>query len=116
MNVSQRLFAKVFLPLGAALLLASFFYPVCTRGGVTNWLLLVFLTGIPFGISQMFMFVVPFGHGFQETVLILFFNVLIGGIIGMIFLAFRTGIAVITLIQILFEGVGYAIHRTGALR
>ena len=48
MNVSQRLFGKVFLPLEAALLLAGFFYPVCTRGGVTNWLLLVALTGIPF--------------------------------------------------------------------
>jgi hypothetical protein len=33
----------------------------------------------------------------------------------MISLALRTGIAVITLIQILFEGIGYAIHRAGAL-
>ena len=85
--IAEKFLKKVVLPLSGAALLAYIFYPFCTEGGETNWLLFIWLMGVPFGITHMFMFVVPRSHPFTDTVGILFGNILIGGVIGIFILA-----------------------------
>ena len=87
--IAEKFLKKVVLPLSGAALLAYIFYPFCTEGGETNWLLFIWLMGVPFGITHMFMFVVPRSHPFTDTVGILFGNILIGGVIGIFILAWQ---------------------------
>lgn len=73
---------KVVIPIGTAALLAALFYPLCVENGTCDYLKLWILTGIPFGIHRMFVWVIPKGFDIGGTVGILAMNLLIGGVIG----------------------------------
>ena len=87
--ISEKFLKKVFLPLSGAALLAYILYPFCTEGGETNWLLFIWLMGVPFGILHMCMYVVPRNHPFTDSVGIVFGNILVGGVIGIFILAWK---------------------------
>ena len=103
--IAEKFLKKVVLPLSGAALLAYIFYPFCTEGGETNWLLFIWLMGVPFGITHMFMFVVPRSHPFTDTVGILFGNILIGGVIGIFILAWQILGAVFCLICMIIQTI-----------
>ena len=92
--MSDKFLKKVLVPLCGAALLAYILYPLCTEGGETNWLLLIWLMGVPFGISHMCMYVVPRNLPFTDSVGILFGNILVGGMIGIFILAWKIARAV----------------------
>ena len=101
--MAEKFLKKVLLPLCGAVLLAYVLYPFCTKDGRTNWLLLIWLMGVPFGISHMFLYVVPRSHPFTDSVGILFGNVLVGGVIGIFILAWQILRAVFCLICMMIQ-------------
>ena len=64
------------------------FKSVCTKDGVTDYVWLFILCGLPFGIPRMFAWIVPGGS--LGTALPLFLlNFIIGGVIGGFVLVWR---------------------------
>lgn len=78
---------KVIVPVVAAIFMAALFYPLCVENGVCDYLKLWVLMGIPFGVHRMFVWVIPKGFDLGGTVGILVINLLAGGVIGGIILA-----------------------------
>ncbi|OLR59187.1 hypothetical protein BHF70_05850 [Anaerostipes sp. 494a] len=62
------------------------YYPA---GGKPNYLLMLLLIGILFGIHRMFVWFIPKGYDLGGAVGMIVFNVLVGGIIGMFVLAWK---------------------------
>lgn len=113
----EKILKKVILPLCGAALFAYILYPFCTEGGETNWLLLFWLMGVPFGISHMCMYVIPKNHHFTDSVGILFGNVLVGGVIGIFILAWQILRAVFCLICMMIQVIaGYLASMIGKSR
>lgn len=94
-----ELLRKVVVPVGTAMFLTALFYPLCVENGVCDYLKLWILTGIPFGVHRMFMWVIPKGFDIGGTVGVLVMNLLIGGVIGGIILIWRLVLAVFYLVQ-----------------
>lgn len=90
---------KIIVPVGTAMFLTALFYPLCVENGVCDYLKLWILTGIPFGVHRMFVWVIPKGFDIGGTVGILVMNLLIGGVIGGIILIWRLTLAVFYLAQ-----------------
>ena len=103
--MTEKFLKKVVMPLCGAALLAYILYPFCTEGEETNWLLLIWLMGVPFGFSHMCMYVIPRNHPFTDSVGILFGNVLIGGVIGIFILAWQILRAVFCLTCIMIQAI-----------
>ena len=103
--MTEKFLKKVFLPLCGAALLAYILYPFCTEEGITNWPLLIWLMGVPFGISHMCMYVIPRSHPFTDSVGILFGNVLVGGVLGIFILAWKILRAVFYLICMIIQTI-----------
>ncbi len=83
---------KCLLPVAAAALLYLIFKSACTKDGVTDYMWLFILCGLPFGIPRMFMWIVPGGS--LGTALSLFLlNFVIGGVIGGFVLVWRLLVA-----------------------
>lgn len=80
---------KVILPVVACLLAAALFYPLCVEHGECDYLKLWLLSGIPFGVHRMFVWIIPKGFDIGGTVGVLVFNLLIGGVIGGVILVWR---------------------------
>lgn len=100
-----ELLKKVLAPAGAAVFLAALFYPLCVENGVCDYLKLWILTGIPFGVQKMFVWVIPKGFDLGGTVGVLAMNLLVGGVIGGIVLIWRLALAAIYLIKWLAAGI-----------
>lgn len=88
---------RVVIPVVSALFLAALFRPLCMENGECDYLSLWWFMGIPFGIHRMFFWVIPNGYDIGGTVGILFLNVLVGGVIGGIVLAWRLLLAAVYL-------------------
>jgi len=100
-----ELLRKVVVPVETAIVLAVLFYPLCVENGVCDYLKLWILTGIPFGVHRMFMWVIPKGFDIGGTVGVLVMNLLIGGVIGGIILIWRLVLAVFYLVQCVGTGI-----------
>ena len=80
-EVIKEFFKKSVLPVAVAALLYCIFKSACTKDGVTDYVWLFILCGLPFGIPRMFAWIVPGGS--LGTALPLFLlNFIIGGVIG----------------------------------
>mgnify|MGYP007039086749 FL=1 len=80
-EVIKEFFKKSVLPVAVAALLYCIFKSAYTKDGVTNYVWLFILCGLPFGIPRMFAWIVPGGS--LGTALPLFLlNFIIGGVIG----------------------------------
>ena len=62
-EVIKEFFKKSVLPVAVAALLYCIFKSVCTKDGVTDYVWLFILCGLPFGIPRMFAWIVPGGSG-----------------------------------------------------
>lgn len=70
------------LPVLIATLMGILFRSVyCTDSNI-NYFLAWIIIGVPFGIKRMWAWLVPLGHDLGATIGIIFFNVLVGGLIG----------------------------------
>ena len=102
-EVIKEFFKKSVLPVAVAALLYCIFKSVCTKDGVTDYVWLFILCGLPFGIPRMFAWIVPGGSlgtalplpgGSLGTALPLFLlNFIIGGVIGGFVLVWRLLVA-----------------------
>ena len=90
---------RVIVPVVAAIFLAALFYPLCVENSVCDYLKLWVLMGIPFGVHRMFVWVIPKGFDLGGTVGILVINLLIGGVIGGMILAWRLVMAAVYLVR-----------------
>lgn len=104
MRISE-FWGKVIFPVGAAICLAALFYPVCVDNGVCDYLKLWILTGIPFGVHRMFVWVIPKGFDIGGTIGVLTVNLLAGGIIGGVILIWRLVLAVFYLVKGIGSGI-----------
>ena len=62
------------------------YYPT---GGKPDYILMLLLIGIPFGIHRMFIWFIPKGYDLGGTVGIIVFDILVGGIIGVFVLTWK---------------------------
>lgn len=99
-----EILTKTILPVGAMLLLAILFRPLCMENGILDWRLLMLLMGIPFGVHKMCLWLVPSGMGISGTIGLLAFNLLIGGIVGSMVMAWRFMVAVFILVKGVVSG------------
>lgn len=91
-EVIKEFFKKSVLPVSVAALLYCIFKSACTKDGVTDYVWLFILCGLPFGIPRMFAWIVPGGS--LGTALPLFLlNFIIGGVIGGFVLVWRLLVA-----------------------
>lgn len=98
--MSRREFLnKTIVPVGTVLFLVFLLRPLCMVQGELDWRLLVLLAGIPFGIRRMFLWVVPGGMGISGTVGVVAFNLLAGGMIGSVVMAWRLLVAAFTMVK-----------------
>lgn len=96
---------RVILPVGAALFLACLLRPLCMENGQCDYLKLWLFMGIPFGIQKMFIWLIPGNFDLGGSIGVVVFNMLIGGLIGGVVLAWRLLIAAIYLPVSLFQGI-----------
>lgn len=70
------------LPVATAALLYLIFKSACTKDGITDYMWLFILCGLPFGIPRMFMWIVPGGGSLGASIALFALNFIIGGVIG----------------------------------
>lgn len=99
MKVSEFV-KRIVIPVVSALFFAALFRPLCMDSGKCNYLSLWWFMGIPFGIHRMYFMIIPKCYDIGSTVAILFINVLVGGVIGGIVLAWRLLMAVVYFLKV----------------
>lgn len=73
---------KSVLPAAAALLLVCIFKSACVKDGVTDYVRLWILCGLPFGLHRMCLWVIPGDRSFGGGLATFALNFIIGGVIG----------------------------------
>ncbi len=85
---------KSILPAAVAMLLFCIFKSACTKDGITDYVRLWILCGLPFGIHRMCLWIIPGGRSFGGSIALFVINFIIGGMIGGFVLAWRLIVAV----------------------
>lgn len=80
---------QLVLKIGTVLFLAAFFRPVWMADGVSNYVLLAVLVGFPFGIGKMLIVLPPASYGIGGGMGVLALDVIMGGLIGCVCLAYN---------------------------
>lgn len=75
---------EIFVPIIVATLMGLMFKSVYCIDGDINYLLAWIIIGFPFGFRKMWTWIAPIGHDLGATLGILFFNIIIGGLIGVV--------------------------------
>ena len=83
----KKMIKKVIAPVLVVAVLFAVLRPFCIQDGKCNYLLLLLLMGIPFGIGKMCVWMVPRGFDLGGTLAVWTMNLLIGGLIGSIVLS-----------------------------
>ena len=102
---------RVLVPVLSVVFLAALFRPLCMGNGTCDYLKLWFLSGIPFGIQKMFLWVVPKGYDIGGSMGIFVLNLLVGGVIGGMVLAWRLLTAVTYLVKMALAGIVWVIRK-----
>lgn len=102
---------KTIVPVGAALILFTLIYPFCVDNGIFDYRKLWILAGIPFGVQRMYFWLIPKGFDIGGTVGMLVFNLLIGGVIGSVILAWRLLVAAFYLVKGTVLGIAWLAGR-----
>ena len=92
----RNMIKKVIVPALVIVVLFAVLRP-CIQDGKCNYLLLLLLMGIPFGIGKMCVWMVPRGFDLGGTLAVWTMNFLIGGLIGSVVLLAMVGQAIIYL-------------------
>lgn len=90
------------LKIGAVYFLAAFFRPLWMADGVSNYVLLAVLVGFPFGIGKMFVLLPPASYGIGGGVGVLALDLIVGGLIGCVCLAYNFIANLIRLMMAIF--------------
>lgn len=85
---------KSILPAAVAMLLFCIFKSACTKDGITDYVRLWILCGLPFGIHRMCLWIIPGGRSFGGSIALFVINFIIGGMTGGFVLAWRLIVAV----------------------
>ena len=85
---------KSILPVAVAMLLFCIFKSACTKDGITDYVWLWILCGLPFGLHRMCIWIIPGGRSFGGSIALFVFNFIIGGVIGGFVLVWRLIVAV----------------------
>ena len=93
----RNMIKKVIVPALVIVALFAVLRPLCIQDGKCNYLLLLLLMGIPFGIGKMRVWMVPRGFDLGGTLAVWTMNFLIGGLIGSVVLLAMVGQAIIYL-------------------
>ena len=93
----RNMIKKVIVPALVIVVLFAVLRPLCIQDGKCNYLLLLLLMGIPFGIGKMCVWMVPRGFDLGGTLAVWTMNFLIGGLIGSVVLLAMVGQAIIYL-------------------
>lgn len=93
----RNMIKKVIVPALVIVVLFAVLRPLCIQDGKRNYLLLLLLMGIPFGIGKMCVWMVPRGFDLGGTLAVWIMNFLIGGLIGSVVLLAMVGQAIIYL-------------------
>lgn len=93
----RNMIKKVIVPALVIVVLFAVLRPLCIQDGKCNYLLLLLLRGIPFGIGKMCVWMVPRGFDLGGTLAVWIMNFLIGGLIGSVVLLAMVGQAIIYL-------------------
>ena len=96
---------KVIVPAAVAVFLAALFHPLCVENGVRDYLKLWVIMGIPFCVHRMFVWVIPKGFDLGGTVGTLVINLLVGGVIGGMIMAWRLVMAAAYLVRYVCTGI-----------
>lgn len=94
-------FKGLLKPLAIASVMAWFCRPLYMSGNQCDYLLMLLLIGIPFGIGKMMIWFFPHRLGIGGTVAVFAFDVMIGGVIGIFVFAFQ----VIAALSLLFTNI-----------
>ena len=84
---------KSILPVTVAMLLFCIFKSACTKDGITEYVWLWILCGLPFGIHRMYVWIVPGGSSLGGGAALFALNFIIGGLIGVFVLVWRLLVA-----------------------
>ena len=107
-EIAKDFFFKAVAPVCIALLLFSMFKNVFTKDGVTDYLMVWIMCGIPFGIRRMYLWLLPHSRAsFQFTIAIWAINFIVGGLIGGVILVWRLLVAVWYLILTVYRIVTF---------
>ena len=93
----RNMIKKVIVPALVIVVLFAVLRPLCIQDGKCNYLLLLLLMGIPFGIGKMCVWMVPRGFDLGGTLAVWIMNFLFGGLIGSVVLLAMVGQAIIYL-------------------
>ncbi len=77
------------LKIGAVCFLAVFFRPIWVVDGVNNYVLLAVIVGFPFGIGKMIVMLPPASYGIGGGMGVLALDLIVGGVIGCVCLAYN---------------------------
>ena len=95
----------VLVPILSVVFLVVLFRPLCMVDGEWDYLRLWFLSGIPFGVQRMSLWVIPKGYDIGGSMGVLAINLLVGSVIGGIVLTYRLLMAVIYLVKTALSGI-----------
>ena len=87
-------FCKTALPVAVAALLYCIFRSACVKNGELDYLCLWILCGLPFGIWQLRLWLIPGGGSLVGGIALFALNFILAGIIGGFVLAWRLIVAV----------------------
>lgn len=91
--ILKDFFKNTVLTVVVTYLLFTFGKMIFIKDGQVDYFLVALCCGVPFGIRRMFLWLVPFGHDIIFTIGIFAVNIIIGGIIGILVLAWKLLVA-----------------------
>jgi hypothetical protein len=104
----------VLVPILSVVFLVVLFRPLCMVDGEWDYLRLWFLSGIPFGVQRMSLWVIPKGYDIGGSMGVLAINLLVGSVIGGIVLTYRLLMAVIYLVKTALSGITWITKKVTA--
>ena len=78
----MRIIEKCLIPLMVSLILLAIFHPVYCHDQEIDYLIVWVLSGLSFGISRMFLWMIPMKMDLPGSIGLIVFNFVIAGIIG----------------------------------
>jgi len=90
-EIAKDFFFKTVAPVCIAAFLFAMFKNVFTKDGVTDYFRVCLVCGIPFGIRRVYLWIIPRGSGwgFGGTLAVWAVNFIVGGLIGIVVLAWK---------------------------
>ncbi|MDR1604804.1 MAG: DUF6050 family protein [Gracilibacteraceae bacterium] len=106
-DIIKDFFKKTVLPVALAALLFTMCKPSFTKDGVTDYMMVWLISGIPFGIWRLRLWLIPRNFDIGGTAGIWALNFIIGGLIGGVIIVWRLLVAAWYLILTVYRLATY---------